>query len=88
MGAMSTSLLLFLGDLGGSEVMLISLIPALLIIAVLWRIFRPSKPTVIVQQSSTAHSVADELNKLQMLREQGVLTEEEFRAQKERLLRG
>jgi len=44
-------------------------------------------PAVDAASSATAMSVADELAKLARLRKQGVLTEEEFQAQKARLLR-
>lgn len=78
-------MLLFLGDLGGAEVMLLSLIifglPFALIV---WWLVRPKKPPVIIHQNGG--SVADELQKLQTLCTQGVLTEAEFQAQKRRLL--
>ncbi|MBC6606961.1 SHOCT domain-containing protein [Hymenobacter sp. BT188] len=83
---MLQSPLLFLGDIGGTEVMLISMLSVLLFILVLWRIFRPSKPVVVQHQSTS--SVADELLKLQALRKEGALTEQEFEAQKQRLMRG
>ncbi|WP_375434945.1 SHOCT domain-containing protein [uncultured Hymenobacter sp.] len=58
-----------------------------LISAAIWRLLRPAKQTVVVQQPSSPMSVADELFKLQRLLEQGVLTAAEFEEQKRRLLR-
>ena len=79
-------MLLFLGDLGGAEVMLLSLlvfgVPFALL---LWWLVRPKKPPVSLHQNGS--SVADELQKLQTLYAQGVLTEAEFQAQKRRLLK-
>jgi len=49
-----------------------------------WWLVRPKKPPVIIHQNNG--SVADELQKLQALYAQGVLTEAEFQAQKRRLL--
>ncbi|QNE42347.1 SHOCT domain-containing protein (plasmid) [Hymenobacter sp. NBH84] len=78
-------MLLFLGDLGGAEVMLLSLIVFGLPFALLfWWLVRPKKPPVHVHQNGG--SVADELQKLQTLHAQGVLTEAEFQTQKRRLL--
>jgi hypothetical protein len=82
---MSTSLLL-IGNIGGTEVLLLSLIPLLLLFGLIRRLFRSSKPAVVMHQASATISVADELRKLQVLREQGVLTEAEFTEQKRRLL--
>ncbi|WP_045689433.1 SHOCT domain-containing protein [Hymenobacter sp. AT01-02] len=84
---MLLTLLLFLGDIGGTELLIILLLLLALILSAIWRLLRPAKPTVIVQQPSPPMSVADELLKLQQLREQGVLTTQEFEEQKRRLLR-
>lgn len=82
---MFLTLFLILGYIGGSTLLLIMLIvfglPLFLIILVVWRWFRPRKPAL------APVSVADELVKLQQLREQDVLTEQEFEEQKRRLLR-
>jgi hypothetical protein len=83
---MPTPLLLFMGDIGGAELLIIMSLLLLLILAGIWRLLRPSKPTVVVQQTTSPLSVADELSKLQQLREQGVLTAQEFEEQKRRLL--
>lgn len=50
------------------------------------RLLRPAKQKVVVQSPGPPLSVADELLKLQQLREQGVLTSAEFEEQKRRLL--
>jgi hypothetical protein len=84
---MFSTLFLFLGDIGGAELLLLTLLLLVLILASIWRLLRPFKPTVIVQQPAPTLSVADELHKLQQLREQGVLTVPEFEEQKQRLLR-
>ncbi len=82
---MLCSFLLFLGNIGGTEVLLLLVLFSLSLIFVIRRLFR-SKPTVIINQSQPTSSVADELRKLQHLREQGVLTTQEFDKQKARLL--
>jgi len=78
--------LFLIGNIGSTELVLLLLLPLLLLLVLIRRLFRSSKPTVIVQ-SSASPSVADELRKLQELREQGVLTAAEFEEQKRRLLR-
>lgn len=83
---MLATLLLFLGDIGGTEILLIMGLLLLLILAAIWRLLRPTKQTVVVQPPGPPFSVADELLKLQQLREQGVLTSAEFEEQKKRLL--
>lgn len=79
-------MLLFLSDLSGAEAMLLSLLvfgaPFVLIV---WWLMRPKKPQVSLHQHGG--SVANELQKLQALYAQGVLTEAEFQTQKRRLLR-
>ena len=49
---------------------------------------KKTSPSKVVQQkpSKNGTSVADELAKLASLKEQGILTEDEFRTQKEKLL--
>jgi hypothetical protein len=83
---MLATLLLFLGDIGGAEMLLILGLLLALILAAIWRLLRPAKQTVVVQSPGPPLSVADELLKLQQLREQGVLTSAEFEEQKRRLL--
>lgn len=80
------SLLLGIGNFGGTEVLLVSFILLLLFFALIRRLLR-SKPTVVIHQTNPNRSVADELRKLQELREQGVLTLDEFEQQKKRALR-
>ncbi|WP_139921902.1 SHOCT domain-containing protein [Hymenobacter sp. DG01] len=84
---MLLSLFLLIGAIGGAEVLIIMCLLLILILSGIWRLLRPAKPTVIVQQPGAPVSVADELRKLQQLREQGVLSEQEFEEQKRRLLR-
>ena len=120
---MTRSTLLFLGDLGGGEILLILVIPLLGVIHFLPTIIglkRPDRlliflvnllagwsiigwfialylairkepvPNPFSTSTSSAGnpsaSVADELSKLRDLRDQGVLTAEEFERQKNNLL--
>ena len=83
-------MLLFLADLGGSELLLLLLlavVPLLLIIGLLllWRLLRPRRSAGSVPPGSLF--VADELRKLEELRDRGAITPTEFDAQKLKLLR-
>lgn len=73
--------LLFMDNLGGSEVLFLAFLPLVALLLLVWLLRRP-KPT----GASVTH-VADELQKLHQLREQGVLSEAEFEEQKRRLLK-
>ncbi|WP_210116345.1 SHOCT domain-containing protein [Hymenobacter fodinae] len=84
---MLSTLLLLMGNIGGAELLIITVLLLALILAGIWRLLRPAKHTVIVQQPSAPVSLADELLKLQQLYEQGVLTAQEFEEQKKRVLR-
>lgn len=79
-------LFLFMADIGGGELLLLTLLPLVVLLVVLWRLLRPSKPAVIVQQNTSSISVADELRKLQALRDAGTITAAEFEQQKAKLL--
>jgi hypothetical protein len=76
-----------MANIGGPEILIILGLLLVLILAAIWRLLRPAKHTVVVQSPSLPLSVADELLKLQQLREQAVLTTAEFEEQKRRLLR-
>jgi uncharacterized membrane protein len=80
-------MLLFLGDIGGGELLLLALLLLVLLLALIWRLIRPTKPAVVVHQNTPSFSVAYELQKLEELRARGTLTQDEFNAQKARLLR-
>ncbi|RPD45835.1 hypothetical protein DNI29_16940 [Hymenobacter sediminis] len=84
---MLLTLLLLMGGIGGTKLLIIMCLLLVLVLAGIWRLLRPAKPTVIVQQPSGPVSVADELLKLQQLHQQGVLSTTEFEEQKRRLLR-
>lgn len=80
---MYSSILLFLlSDIGDAELLLIAfgIVSLVLIVVVLW----PDK-SVKSQQLSNSY-IADELRVLQQLRNDGRMTEEQFEAEKKRLL--
>jgi hypothetical protein len=81
------AVLLLMGNIGTTELFVIMGLFLMLILAAIWRLLRPAKQTVVIQPPSSPASVADELHKLQQLRQQGVLTADEFEEQKRRLLR-
>ncbi|MDF7810911.1 SHOCT domain-containing protein [Hymenobacter sp. YC55] len=81
------AILLLIGNVGAAELLIIMGLLLTLILAAIWRLLRPAKQTVVVQQPSASVSVANELLKLQQLLQQGVLTPAEFEEQKRRLLR-
>lgn len=78
--------LFLIGNIGSTEILLLLLLPVVLVLALLWRLFRPAKPAVVVHQNAPSASVADELLKLQQLRDAGTITPAEFERQKARLL--
>ncbi|UOG74571.1 hypothetical protein MTX78_20945 [Hymenobacter tibetensis] len=65
---MFVTLLLFMGDIGATELLTIMSLLLILILAAIWRLLRPAKHTVIVQPPTASFSVADELQKLEQLR--------------------
>ncbi|WP_187310488.1 hypothetical protein [Hymenobacter sp. BT188] len=79
---MYSSLLLFLGDIGDTEVLVIAFgfVSLVLIVVLLW----PDKPAVRQQLSKSY--VDEELRVLQKLRSEGRMNEEQFEAEKKRLL--
>lgn len=78
--------LFLIGSIGTTEILLLLLLPVVLLLALLRRLLRPSTPAVVVHQNAPFRSVADELQKLQQLRDAGTITLAEFDQQKAKLL--
>ena len=74
-----------MGNLGFQELLLIFIViglPVALIIFLVKLFSKPNKPT----KTSSNISLADELEKLNSLKEKGVITQEEFDNKKSKLL--
>jgi uncharacterized membrane protein YqjE len=82
---MYASLLLVVDDLGDAELLLIAfgIVSLVLLVVVLWP-DKSNKPAV--SQPLSSRYVAEELRALQQLRNEGKMSEEQFEAEKKRLL--
>ncbi|CAC9605580.1 hypothetical protein [uncultured Gammaproteobacteria bacterium] len=56
------------------------------VFAIVWSFTNPTQVIVSNHNNQSTESTADEINKLAALKKQGLLTEEEFAAQKQKLL--
>lgn len=72
---------------GSNSAMLIGFIVSLIIVSTSPAKGKKADSTIIIQEAEK-HSLADELTKLNNLKEKGVISEDEFQIQKDKLLNG